>query len=143
MPAPSAISRIALKAATMNDDISARKKFIAPVTVPICARATEFCSETTLTGNVVPSPSANSDSTTSSPHSGSVVTRQHHAEDRRRGRADDGDALVVFGARHGPSGDRRATGRNRRERDQRQPRFAGAEMIDDLVIERQMHGQRR
>jgi hypothetical protein len=38
MPAPSAISRIALKAATMNDDISARKKFIAPVTVPICAR---------------------------------------------------------------------------------------------------------
>ena len=74
MPAPSAINRIALKAATMNDDISARKKFIAPVTVPICARATAFCSETTLTGKVVPSPSANSDSTTSKPHSGSVVT---------------------------------------------------------------------
>ena len=74
MPAPSAIRRIALKAATVNDDISERKKFIAPVTVPICARATEFCSETTLTGNVVPSPSANSDSTISKTHSGSVVT---------------------------------------------------------------------
>src|SRR3954471_12504455 len=56
MPAPSAIRRIALKAATVNDDISERKKFIAPVTVPICALATEFCSETTLTGNVVPKP---------------------------------------------------------------------------------------
>jgi len=74
MPAPSAIRRIALKAATVNDDISERKKFIAPVTVPIWARATEFCSETTLTGNVVPNPSENSDSTTSKPHSGSVVT---------------------------------------------------------------------
>ena len=68
------ISRMAVNAATVKDDISERKKFIAPVTVPICARATEFCSETTLTGNVVPSPSANSDSTTSKPHSGSVVT---------------------------------------------------------------------
>ena len=42
--------------------------------MPIWARATEFCSETTLTGNVVPSPSANSDSTIRNPHSGSVVT---------------------------------------------------------------------
>ena len=63
-----------MNAATVKEAISARKKFIAPVTVPICERATEFCSETTLTGNVVPRPSANTDSSTSSPHSGSVVS---------------------------------------------------------------------
>ena len=65
-----------MNAATVNDAISARKKFIAPVTVPTCGRATEFCSETTLTGNVVPSPSANTDSSTSSAHSGSVVSAE-------------------------------------------------------------------
>ena len=126
----------------MNDAISARKKFIAPVTVPICARATEFCSETTLTGNAVPSPSANSDSSDQQAPQRQRRQRQHA---RRKiaaaGGADDGDPLVVLGARHGPSGDRRATGRNRRQRDQRKPRLAGAEMIDHLVIQRQMHGQ--
>ena len=62
-----------MNAATVNDAISERKKFIAPVTVPICGRATAFCSETTLIGKVVPRPSAKIDSSTSSPHSGSVV----------------------------------------------------------------------
>ena len=66
MSAPSAISRIALNAATMNDAISARKKFIAPVAVPTWNRITEFCTDTTLTGNTVPSPSANTDSSASS-----------------------------------------------------------------------------
>ena len=81
--APSAISRIALNAATVNDAISARKKFIAPVTVPTCERATAFCSETTLTGNAVPRPSANTDSSASSAHSGSVVSASAHASQRR------------------------------------------------------------
>src|SRR5437660_866586 len=71
MSAPSAVSRIAVNAATVNEDISERKKFIAPVTVPIWARATEFCSDTTLIGKVVPRPSEKIDSSTNSPHSGS------------------------------------------------------------------------
>ena len=58
----------------MNEAISARKKFIAPVMVPICARATAFCIDTTLVGKAVPSPSAKIDSSTSMPHSGSVVS---------------------------------------------------------------------
>ena len=41
--------------------------------MPIWARVTEFCSDTTLTGKVVPRPSANTDITASRPHSGSVV----------------------------------------------------------------------
>ena len=72
--------RIAVKAATVKEDISARKKFIAPVTVPICGRATEFCSETTLTGNVVPRPSAKIDSTTNNPHRGSIVSARTQPE---------------------------------------------------------------
>ncbi len=74
MSGPSAISRIALNAATVNEAISARKKFIAPVMVPTCERATAFWMETTLTGNAVPRPSANTDSSTSSAHSGSAVS---------------------------------------------------------------------
>ena len=76
-----------LNAATVNDAISARKKFIAPVTVPTWARDTEFCSETTLTGNVVPRPSANTDSSTSSAHSGSAVSVERHSGGRRNRRS--------------------------------------------------------
>ena len=68
--APSAISRMAVNAATVNDAIRARKKFMAPVAVPICARATAFWIETTLTGKTVPRPSANTDNSASSDHSG-------------------------------------------------------------------------
>src|SRR6267378_670734 len=95
--APSAIRRIAENAATVKEAISARKKFIAPVMVPTCERATEFCSETTLIGNAVPRPSANTDRST--------------------------------------------PGRNGCQRNQREPGLAGAEMINHLVIKRQMHGQ--
>ena len=63
-----------MNAATVNEAIRARKKFIAPVMVPTCERATEFCSETTLIGNAVPRPSANTESSTSSAHSGSVAS---------------------------------------------------------------------
>ena len=55
------------EAATVNEAISARKKFIAPVMVPNCARATAFCIDTTLIGNAVPNPNAKIDSNTSSP----------------------------------------------------------------------------
>ena len=83
MPGPSAIKRIALKAATMNDDISARKKFIAPVTVPICARATEFCSETTLTGNVRAEPEREQREHDQQAPQRQRRHRQHHAKNRR------------------------------------------------------------
>ena len=56
--------------ATMKDAISARKKFIAPVAVPTWNRITEFCTDTTLTGNTVPSPSADTDSSASKVHNG-------------------------------------------------------------------------
>src|SRR5450432_2014215 len=71
--APSAIKRMALKAATVNEDIIARKKFIAPVMVPTWERVTEFCSATTLTGKAVPSPMPNTESSTSKPHKGGEV----------------------------------------------------------------------
>ena len=74
MSAPSAVSRIAVNTATVNDAISARKKFVAPVMVPTCDRATEFCAETVVTGNAVPRPNANNDSSTSITHSGINVS---------------------------------------------------------------------
>ena len=63
-----------MNAATVKEAISARKKFIAPVMVPTCERATAFWIDTTLTGNAVPSPSANTDSRTGSAQSGSAVS---------------------------------------------------------------------
>ena len=141
MSAPSAISRIAVNAATVNDAINARKKFIAPVAVPTCERATAFWIETTLTGNAVPSPNANSDSSTSNAHSGSGVANASAPASAAQACADDRDALVVLDARHRPAGERRAAGRNRRERNQRKPGLAGGQMIDHLVVQRHMHGQ--
>ena len=62
-----------MNTATVNDALSERKKFNAPVKVPTCERTTEFCAETVVTGNTVPRPSANSDSSTSNTHSGMNV----------------------------------------------------------------------
>src|SRR4029077_9616766 len=68
--APSAASRMALNTATVKEAIRARKKFTAPVTVPTCERATAFCAETVETGNAVPRPTANIESSTSNSQSG-------------------------------------------------------------------------
>ncbi len=88
--------------------------------VPTCERATAFCAETVLTGNAVPSPSANTDSSTSNTQSGIGGKRQRASRQRRAQRPDDGDPLIVLGARHGSAGDRGAAGRNRRQRNQAQ-----------------------
>ena len=107
----------------MNEDISERKKFMAPVMVPTCERATAFCSETTLTGNAVPRPSAKIDSSTSSAPERQRRERQRSSPSTAaHDGADDRDPLVVPGAGHGPAGDRRAAGRDRRQRNQRQAR---------------------
>src|SRR3954462_8112577 len=74
MSAPSAINKIAVNAATVNEAISARKKFMDPVTVPTWDRDTEFCNETPLTGNLVPIPNAINESSTSSAQSCNTVT---------------------------------------------------------------------
>ena len=65
---------IAAMAATVNEDASARKKFIAPVTVPTWARATAFWIDTTVIGKVVPRPNEKIDSSTSMPQSGRCVS---------------------------------------------------------------------
>ncbi len=47
----------------------------------------------------------------------------------------------MLGARHGATGDRGAAGRNRSQRNQRKPGLAGTQVINHLVIKRQVHRQ--
>ena len=42
--------------ATASADVSARKKFIAPVAMPTSCRHTAFCTQTVAIGNTVPTP---------------------------------------------------------------------------------------
>src|SRR5579871_7075453 len=70
MSGPSAVNKMAENTATVNEAISARKKFVAPVMVPTCDRATAFCDDTVETGKAVPRPSAKIDNSTKSTHNG-------------------------------------------------------------------------
>ena len=116
MPAvpPSPPSTMAPKIATTSEENSARKKLAAPVAMPICERATAFCSATVETGNTVPRPEPITTISTSTIHSGISPGQIASGPSARieHGQPDQRHALVVRHMRHQPAGDGR--GHNRR-----------------------------